>query len=335
MYNYQLKSSYKFGFIYSLLLAASLSIFPAISVSAENQKALTPKKVPTPEQPKVTKPDPDIDLVWLQQVVGLLSPKLTQAVISFGFSPARVTFPDILANFQDVAGKMSEELASTDPLDSPHPVPWNWVLSTQAQVNATDKIGVRYYRTPSLISPDGKYAAYSRVQMYVKPELHSSRVISTLFVENLQTGELETIVSATRSHDSETIAKELEDSNAGQIAILIPVSWSPKGDRLLSRQFEGFFSTSDAYDIALVWDRRTNKTTSITPQEEGYESTVLLGWSQQHPGRVLFQTSNLEDDVAPMWAVDLKGDTVDATSDRPVILGTIFKPLWSGAQLDK
>jgi hypothetical protein len=321
---------YRSSFICSLLLAASLHILLATSVSAESEKAF--KKAPTPE--KVSQPIENQDLGWLEQVIDLLSPQLTQTVVSFGVSSSRVSFPDILANLQNVAEKMSEDLTSIDPLDSPHPVPWNWVLTTQAQVSATEKVGVRYYRTPSLISPNGKYAAYSRVQMYVQPELHSSRVLSTLFVENLETGALETIISATRRSSSETIAKELEEDNAGQIAILIPVSWSPKGDRLLARQFEGIFSTSDAYDVALVWDRQTNKTTAITPQEEGYETTVLLGWSQQHPGRVLFQTSNLEDSESPLWAVDLKGNTVDATSDEPVVLGTILKPLWSGAQLD-
>jgi hypothetical protein len=333
MYNYLLGLNNRSNFIYSLLLAASLGLFPAISVSAQPEKALSPKTTPTQE--KVAQPIDNQDVGWLERVVELLSPQLTQAVVTFGVSSSRTSFPDILANIQNVAGKMSEDLTSIDPLDSPHPVPWNWVLTTQAQVSATEKVGVRYYRTPSLISPDGKYAAYSRVQMYIKPELHSSRVMSTLFVENLETGALETIISATRQIDSETITKELEaEANPGQIAILIPVSWSPKGDRLLARQFEGIFSTSDAYDVALVWDRHTNKTTAITPQEEGYETTVLLGWSQQHPGRVLFQTSNLEDSEAPLWAVDLKGDTVDATSDRPVVLGTILKPLWSGAQLD-
>jgi hypothetical protein len=321
---------YRSNFIYSLLLAASLYILSATSVAAEPEKAF--KKAPTPE--KVSQPIENQDLGWLERVVDLLSPQLSQTVVSFGVSSSRLIFPDILANLQDVAEKMSEDLTSIDPLDSPHPVPWNWVLTTQAQVSATEKVGVRYYRTPSLVSPNGKYAAYSRVQMYVQPELHSSRVLSTLFVENLETGALETIISATRQSSSKTISKELEEGNAGQIAILIPVSWSPKGDRLLARQFEGIFSTSDAYDVALVWDRKTNKTTAITPQEEGYETTVVLGWSQQHPGRILFQTSNLEDSESPLWAVDLKGNTVDATSDEPVVLGTILKPLWSGAQLD-
>lgn len=322
----------RFRFVCSLLLASSLSLLPAISASAESEKALSLKKAPTKEQ---TQPIENSDLGWLERVVDLLSPQLTQTVVSFGVGSSRVGFPDVLANLQDVAGKMSEDLTSIDPLDSPHPVPWNWVLTTQAQVSASEKVGIRYYRTPSLISPDGKYAAYSRIQMYVKPELHNSKVQSTLFIENVETGDIESIVPATHRGDGENSSPEAEkDPNAGQIAILMPVSWSPQGDRLLSRQFEGIFSTSDAYDLAMVWDRRSKETTTITPQEEGYETTVLLGWSQQHPGRVLFQTSNLEDSESPLWAVDLKGDTVDATSDEPIVLGTIIKPLWSGAQLD-
>ena len=90
---------------------------------------------------------------------------------------------------EEIAPDMNELGVQLDPLDSPHPVPWNWVMATYAELNASQSVGVRYYRSPSLLSPDGQYAAYSRIQMQGQPELHHSRVTSVMFVENLQTGD--------------------------------------------------------------------------------------------------------------------------------------------------
>lgn len=87
---------------------------------------------------------------------------------------------------------ITEPPEQLDPLGSPHPIPWNWVMTTYADVRL-QRAGLRYYRSPSLVSPDGKYAAYSRMQMQVQPELYRSRLSSVIFVENLQIGELQVI----------------------------------------------------------------------------------------------------------------------------------------------
>uniref|UniRef100_A0ACD5GTM1 Uncharacterized protein n=1 Tax=Desertifilum tharense IPPAS B-1220 TaxID=1781255 RepID=A0ACD5GTM1_9CYAN len=53
---------------------------------------------------------------------------------------------------------MNQSSEQIDPLNSPYPVPWNWVMATYTEVSNTRGTGVRYYRSPSLISPDGRYA---------------------------------------------------------------------------------------------------------------------------------------------------------------------------------
>jgi hypothetical protein len=94
---------------------------------------------------------------------------------------------------EKIVQDMTQAGVQIDPLDSPHPIPWNWVLATHAELCASNSSGVRYYRSQSLLSPDGQYAAYSRIQMEGQPELYQSRVTSVVFVENLQTGDLRTI----------------------------------------------------------------------------------------------------------------------------------------------
>ncbi len=231
----------------------------------------------------------------------------------------------------DPAPEIDRPLVQSDPLDSPHPVPWNWVLATQAQVSVKGGSGVRYYRSRSLVSPDGQYAAYSRIQLDVQPELYRSRVTSVMFLENLKTKELR-VITASSPLAEHQFSKNPEASKPGTIAILIPVSWSPGGDRLLARQFEGLFSTSDASDYAVVWDRQSNSTSTITPGDVQYSNAVLLGWSQTNPSQVLFRAGELGDEKPPLWAVNLKGQTVAALEDKPLIVGQLVNYLWAGPQ---
>ena len=83
-------------------------------------------------------------------------------------------------NNADLAATETEN----DPIGSPHPIPWNWLMNTYSEFSQRGERNLRYYRTPSLISPDGQYAAYSRIQMQVEPELFHSRVTSVMFIEN-------------------------------------------------------------------------------------------------------------------------------------------------------
>lgn len=220
----------------------------------------------------------------------------------------------------------------TDPLNSPYPIPWNWILETHANVSSSKGSGIRFYRTPAVISPDGKYAAYSRIQIYVQPELYDSRVSSVMFVENLATGALKVVSASSPLANNPLKPNEAADM-PGVISILIPVSWSNTGDRLLARQFEGEFSTSDASDYAVVWDGRLNRTTTIAPNNVEYGNAILLGWSRTNPGEVLFRAGELGDEQMPLWAVALNGKTVAAREqDQPVVFGRTMKYSWAGSQ---
>jgi len=219
----------------------------------------------------------------------------------------------------------------SDPLDSPYPIPWNWVMNTHAEVAMGEGSGLRYYRTPSLVSPDGQYAAYSRIQFQIRSQLHSSRVTSVMFLENLQTGNLEVVTAAS------PLANNPFDGNPeaqlpGVITMLIPVSWSELGDRLLARQFEGLFSSSMVSDYAVIWNRNLNETTTVAPGQVNYSHAILLGWSENNANHVLFKAGIIGDENWPMWAVNPEGKTLLATGDRPQTFGRSVAEAWAGPQ---
>jgi hypothetical protein len=226
---------------------------------------------------------------------------------------------------------MTELGVQIDPLDSPHPIPWNWVLATHAELCESQSSEVRYYRSSSLTSPDGQYAAYSRIQMHGQAELYLSRVTSVMFVENLQTGDLRTITASSPLAGNPLATNEQADM-PGTISILIPVSWSKSGDRLLARQFEGLFSTSDASDYAVIWSQPQNCTNTVAPERIQYSSAVLLGWSHAHPDRVLFRAGEIGEEHWPIWSVDLNGQTALAGEDEPIVYGQVVNQVWAGPQ---
>lgn len=231
----------------------------------------------------------------------------------------------------DTAPNMTEASLQSDPFNSPHPVPWNWVLATHTELSANGSSGVSYYRTPSLISPDGQYAAYSRIEMQVEPELYHSRVSSVMFIENLTTGELRAIHTSSGVGQHPLTTSEDGDL-PGAIAMLIPVSWSASGDRLLGRQLEGVFSTSDVSDSAVIWERDTNKTTTLTADAGEHSMATLLGWSETNPNQVLFRAGELGEETWPLWAVNSEGKTFIATGDKPIVFGQAVNHLWAGPQ---
>ncbi|MGB3695380.1 MAG: hypothetical protein WA865_23660 [Spirulinaceae cyanobacterium] len=229
------------------------------------------------------------------------------------------------------SSNMIQAEVKSDPLDSPHPVPWNWVLETNENLRQNESSGVNYYRSPSLISPDKTYAAYSRIQMEGRPELFRSRVTSVMFLENLHTGDLQTITASSPLADNPFNSNE-EARRPGKISILIPVSWSDSGDRVLARQFEGFFNTSDASDYAVIWERNTNRTATVAPENDLYTNAVLLGWSETDPEQVLFRAGTLGEENWPLWAVDAEGQTMLASEDKPIVYGQVINKVWSGPQ---
>lgn len=227
---------------------------------------------------------------------------------------------------------MPHHSVQVDPLNSPYPVPWSWVLATQAESTATNISELRYYRSPALVSPDGQYAAYSRIQMQAIPNFTQSQVSSVLFLENLQTGGLKTITATSPLANNPFLSREPSD-RSGMIAILIPVAWSELGERVLAREFESLFGSDIASDYAVVWDRQLELTRTLAPTDVVYTNAVLMGWSQTYPGQVLFQAGDLgQQEPWPLWAVNMRGQTIAVRDDQPIVFGQTVNNVWAGPQ---
>ncbi|MDJ0677676.1 MAG: hypothetical protein QNJ36_20210 [Calothrix sp. MO_167.B42] len=226
-----------------------------------------------------------------------------------------------------------------DPIASPHPVPWKWITSTQKAIGSQGISGVRYYRSVPVISPDGRYAVYSRVQLQVEPEMHNTRVTSMLFIEDRQTRKLKVLKSSSQAQDPLLQAKATPASYVphGTIDIFVPISWSKSGDRFLARKFQGLMNTSDARDSAVIWDREDNSTNTITPSQnpdEHHKISVLLGWSKVQPTQVMFRAGELGEEEWPLVTVADNGTTVAATdADQPVVFGDLNQDIWGGSQV--
>jgi hypothetical protein len=232
-----------------------------------------------------------------------------------------------------------EQAAQTDPIGSPHPIPWKWITATQEAIAAKGGSAVRYYRSVPVVSPDGKYVVYSRVKLEVKPEMHNSRVTSVLFVEDTQTKKLRVIASTSVLSDPLLQARAVsEDSETnGNIGVLVPVSWSEKGDRFLARKFEGIFNTADATDHAVIWDRQRNRADTVAPAnqvDEHEKIAILLGWSKSQPDHVLFRTGELGEENWPLMKVANDGRTFTTTADadQPITFGNKITEVWAGPQ---
>lgn len=231
---------------------------------------------------------------------------------------------------------MSPETEQKDPINSPHPIPWQWIQATQESISSRGEAGVRYYRSVPVISPDGRYAIYSRVQLEVNPQTYNSRVSSVLFVEDRQTKKLRVIASTSPVNDPllKVKASLSDEHKQGTIAVLVPVSWSANGDRFLARKFEAIMNTSDATDHAVIWDRQKHEFLSVTPAQHKHEHekiAILLGWSKFQPDQVLFRTGELGDENWPLMTVAHDGSTVMATeADQPVTFGQKITEVWAG-----
>ncbi|MHC5935757.1 hypothetical protein [Nostoc sp.] len=229
-----------------------------------------------------------------------------------------------------------------DPIGSPHPIPWKWITATQEAIGSKGGSGVRHYRSIPVVSPDGKYAVYSRVQLEVKPQMYNSRVTSVMFVQDMQTKRLWVMASTAAVSDPllkvkavKAVSSEETDTN-GQIGVLVPVSWSEKGDRFLARKFEGIFNTGDSTDSAVIWDRQKNHANTVAPahEEDREQIAVLLGWSKSQPDNVLFRAGELGEENWPLMQVANDGKTVTTTDDdQPITFGKKVTEIWAGPQV--
>ncbi|MGA1621654.1 MAG: hypothetical protein ACO36E_02880 [Synechocystis sp.] len=226
--------------------------------------------------------------------------------------------------------------AEADPLNSPYPVPWQWITQTQQDYAAQQRTGLRYYRSPALVSPSGNYAAYSRIEVRAKANLYESKVLSVLFLENLQTGELQVIRANSPIASYLQQVGESSPEMAGVISILIPASWSGNGDRLLARQLEGAFNSSDISDYAVVWTGADTavKTIAANPKATMETSATLLGWHQNDPDQVLFKVSHLDDEEGNenLVSVSLSGDIQTTQTPEVIGFGELVSRSWTGVQ---
>ncbi len=224
---------------------------------------------------------------------------------------------------------MSQPPMQVDPLNSPHPVPWNWV---QATLNATDTNlqSLHFYRSPALLSPNGQYSAYSRIQIRRHPDFFRSQVSSVLFLENLTGGDLQVIMPSSPLAENPFFNWDTEQE--GRISMIIPISWSETGDRLLAREFESLFASDIASDYAVVVNSQTREVRTISPNQITYTNAVLLGWSQTYPDRVLFLAGELGDSNWQHWTVSLDGRTEVCTGDQPQVWGQTISHVWMGPQ---
>jgi hypothetical protein len=235
---------------------------------------------------------------------------------------------------ESVSQENAADLENEDPLNSPYPVPWHWVMKTQNEYTQGKSSGLRYYRSPALVSPDGQYAAYSRIEMRAEPELYNSKVVSVVFLENLKTGKLQVIRAESPIATYLENAGQDSEEMAGVISILIPVSWSANGDRLLARQLEGAFSSSDVADYGVVWNRQNHqvKTLSASSSDNEDNSAILLGWDQNAPDQVLFRASNLGDETEQLVSVNLNGKVSLAKAEAAITYGQKVSRSWTGVQ---
>ncbi len=226
-----------------------------------------------------------------------------------------------------------------DPIGSRYPIPWKWIQATQETMSSKGRSGVRYYRSVPVTSPDGRYAIYSRVQLDVKPEMYNTRVTSVLFIEDRQTKKLQIVTTTSPINDPllKVNVSSRYRGEQGSIAVLVPVSWSQKGDRFLARKFEGLMNTSDFTDHAVIWDREKNHSHCVTPtqQKAEREMAVLLGWSKTHPDSVLFRAGEMGEENWPLVTVASDGSTAIATeTDQPITFGQKVTELWADPSVE-
>ncbi|MFB2739570.1 hypothetical protein [Umezakia ovalisporum] len=230
----------------------------------------------------------------------------------------------------------------SDPIGSPHPIPWQWILATQEAIATNGGYGVRHYRSVPVTSPDGRYVVYSRVQLEVRPKMYNSKVSSVLFVEDRQTKNLRVMASTAPIGDpvsnKNLPSLEAEDTNQnGKIGVLVPVSWSQKSDRFLARKFEGKFNTGDSTDQAVIWDSEKNHINTVAPHRGEHEHekiAVLLGWSKNKPDHALFRAGEMGEENWPLVQVSTDGKTLDTTdADQPITFGQKIPELWASPQV--
>ncbi|MGK7890422.1 MAG: hypothetical protein AB4042_13885 [Leptolyngbyaceae cyanobacterium] len=233
-------------------------------------------------------------------------------------------------NFVDSSPHTSPSL-NVDPIGSPHPLPWSWVTDVQGIDINSPLPQLFYYRSPALMSPNGTHAAYSRMQIRRVTEASQSQVSSILFLENLETGDIQ-FLTASSPDMQHALIHGIDSQQPGMLSMLMPISWAENGDRVLVRAFEAIFNTDLAADYAIIWHQASNQAEAVIPTNAQFSNAILLGWSQNQPRRILFRVGNLGDETWPLVTVGETGDNTIATSDQAITYGQTTFAAWSGPQ---
>lgn len=201
-------------------------------------------------------------------------------------------------------------------------------------------------RSPALRSPSGRYIAYSRIQMQAEPDFLASHAHSILFLEDLHTRDLQTVIP--RSPISRHLLTHRQGNNQGNgqghspndnlgaVAMMTPIAWSQSGDQLLARVFEAVLGSELLSDYAVIWDATSRRIHTLAPTQISHTHAILLGWSQTHPQEVLFQAGIIGDLEWPIWRVNIQGKTVAAHPDQPCIFGDYGQQYqWSNLQREQ
>lgn len=254
----------------------------------------------------------------------------------------RTVQPKLTPDVPVVEQPEEAQLVQVDPIGSPHPIPWQWIMETQEAISANGGSGVRHYRSLPVTSPDGRYVVYSRVQLEVRPEMYNSVVTSVMFVEDTQTRRLRVLTSTAPLSDpllnTQVASAESADMIPdGNIGVLVPVSWSEKSDRFLARKFSGRFNTGDSTDHAVIWERQRNHINTVAPPREEHEHekiAILLGWSKNRPDHALFRAGEMGEENWPLVQVASDGKSLNTTeADQPITFGQKVSNVWADPQV--
>jgi hypothetical protein len=205
---------------------------------------------------------------------------------------------------------------SDDLLNSQYAIPWQAIQQAQDTVTRTGQAQSFQYRTPVSTAPDQQTQAYSELHLTLHPKPSHSFINSQLIIET----KTQTYRFPSTLHLELAAQSSTSTATPGTFSIIMPAAWSADGQSLLLRQFEGLFGSDMASDYALVWQSSQSALQSYRPTAIDYDSATLMGWSQNRPGEILFQTRLLGNPTSQLVTVNPKssGTTLASSSDRPM-----------------
>lgn len=203
-----------------------------------------------------------------------------------------------------------------DLLNSQYAVPWPTIQQAQDTVTRTGQAQSFRYRSPVSIAPDQQTRAYSELHLALHPKPSHSFINSQLVIET----KTQTYRFPSTLHLELAAQSSTSNATPGTFSIIMPAVWSADGQSLLLRQFEGLFGSDVASDYALVWHASQSALQSYRPTAVDYDSATLMGWSQNRPGEILFQTRLLGQPTSQLVTVSPQNSstTLASPSDRPM-----------------